>query len=712
MPLARNPACRSRLLIALETTPRGAHGRIARTMRDILRAWSVALRGGKPRDLNTILGLGPGVVGRPAPEQLDWLRSLVRYLRGERGYRFTPEARTHLLLQRFQQHPEWAKAAGEVVTEILARGSALRIFCEAGVPSSASFSKELTGRLVRAILPPVVLDGSLGGALQHVFAERNDDVWLERLPPSEREALVGWLQGSVPAARRKALMDEMAEAIWVLANRVTSIALRDEISSRSPRTGPLSTHPMILVEDQARRLALSVPAGENPDIEPLVDAAFAAHAFLGGVMTQVQARGVSVDLVFQVERAVAYLDRIERLARMIAVIRHEEAGEDVVAEAIWDLLAELVRGELEDRRPGRVLTHSAHLIARKTVERAGETGEEGIASTNHDLRHLLYAAAGGGVFVALTAFFKYMEPKGLPPFFQALYGGLNYGGSFTAMHFLHLKLATKMPAMTASALSSRLSPEPSVAADRDFVGTATAILRTQIAAVFGNLAGVIPAALLLDAAIASTGAGHLLSADKAAHVVESINPWASLTIPFAIFTGVILWIGGWVSSWIDNAFVFHNVAAAIKSDGGLRVRFGDARVHAFADFLSRHVGGVAAALVLGFGLAFAPELGRYFGFPLEVRHVTLVTGGLALAVAALGSASIDQLTWASMTAGVVVIGICNLGVSFGLAFSTALRARSLPAARGLGLLAQTALSIMRRPLGLLRIPRVPAHALD
>lgn len=683
-------------------------GRIVPKVKDTLRKLSVALRGGKPRDLNTILQLSIETQGRPAPEQMDWLRSLVRYLRGERGYRFTPEARTHLLLQRLTQHPDWARAAGVVITEVLSRGSALRIFCEAGLPSSASFSQELIGRLVRSVLPPVLTEGSLSGALQQVFAHRGDDLWLERIPASEREALLGWLQASIPEARRAGLIQEMAEGIWLLANRTTAIALRDEVSIRSPGAGPLASHPMVLLEDRARQLAASVAGGGRPDLEALLTAAAAARTFLDGVMAQVETRGVSVDLVFQIERANAYLARMENLARVIAVVRDTAAGAASVSEAVWGLLVELVRGELDDRRPGRVLTHSAHLIARKTVERAGETGEEGIARSNHDLRHILEAAVGGGVFVALTALIKYLGPKGLPPFFEALYGALNYGGSFTAMHFLHLKLATKMPAMTASALSSRLSMQPSPEADREFVATATAILRTQIAAVFGNLIGVIPAALLLDAVIGLTGGGHFLTADKAEHVVQSVSPWASLTIPFAMFTGVILWIGGWLSSWIDNAFVFYDVAGALKSEGGLRVRFGERRVRAVADFLSRHVGGVAAALVLGFGLAFAPEIGRFFGLPLEVRHVTLVTGSLSLAVAALGFAPMEPDAWAAMLSGVVVIGACNLGVSFALAFGTAVRARRIPAARGFVLLGKTALSILRRPQSLLRMPAADA----
>lgn len=671
-------------------------------MKTTLRKWATAFGGGKRRDLNTILQLAPETQGRSAPEQLDWLRSLARYLRGEEGFRFTPEARTHLLLQRLNQHQDWSQAAGAVITEVISRGSALRIFSEAGLPSSSSFSKELIGRLVRSVLPPVLTERSLAGALQQVFAQRGDDVWLDRISASEREALVEWLRSSIPEALRDGLTNEAAEAIWVLGNRTTSIALRDEVSTRSPKVGPLASHPMIRLEDEARKFAAGGP--EQPDLDALLNAAAAAQSFLDDVLTQVEERGVSVDLVFQIERATSYIARMEMLARVVATLRRPDTDPVTRSEAVWGLLVAMVRGELDDRRPDRVLAQSVHLIARKTVERAGETGEEGIARNNHDLLHLLRSAIGGGVFVALTALVKYLGPKGLAPFFEALYGTLNYGGSFTLMHFLHLKLATKMPAMTASALSSRLSVRPSKQADVEFVSTASAILRTQLAAVAGNLLGVIPAALLVDFAVGLALSGHVLTPEKATHVIESVSPWGSLTIPFAMLTGVILWVGGWVASWIDNAFDFYNVPGALQSSGGLRVRFGEARVSAFVDSLSRHVGGVAAALVLGAGLAFVPEMGRFFGLPLEVRHVTLVTGSLALSVAAKGVGAITQHDWMAMVAGVAVIGLCNLGVSFGLAFGMALRARRIKTRRGLKLLGQTAWSLLKRPMSLLSVP--------
>lgn len=77
--------------------------------------------------------------------------------------------------------------------------------------------------------------------------------------------------------------------------------------------------------------------------------------------------------------------------------------------------------------------------------------------------------------------------------------------------------------------------------------------------------------------------------------------------------------------------------------------------------------------------------------------MTLVAGGLALAVRTLDFGPLEPGAWAGMLGGILAVGACNLGVSFALAFGTALRARRIPAARGLALLGKTTLSILRSP---------------
>ncbi len=672
-------------------------------MNRTIQVWRSALRGGHARDLNTILQLALEARDLDEPEQLDWLRSLVTWLRGSRRDEFSPEARVNLLLQRLRQHAELAQAAGAVIASVLARGSALRIFCESGVPSSASFPKELSGRLSRSLFPQLLTRGSLAGALPRVFGASADDAWLGAMPQASRDALLVWLADSIPLERRQALVREAADAVWVLGNRGASIALMADVAARADHDGALADHPMLRLEDACRHFARRIAeGGGEADIEALLALTGDGDRFFDDVRAHLEERGVSLDLVFQIERGRAYLQRIRLLAGVIATVRSPHTEPVERSRVLWALFVELVHGELQDRRPGRVVAQSLHLVARKTVERAGETGEEGIARGTSALRVIFLSALGGGAFITLTTFIKYLEPSGLPPFFHSLYHALNYGGSFTAMHFLHLKLATKMPAMTASALASRISDDASPEADKELVDTAAAIVTTQLAALLGNLLGVIPAVFVVEAGLSALTGSHMLGDVKALHVIESNSPWDSGSIVFAMFTGVILWASGWIASGVDNAFTFHNVRETLVSDGGLRARFGAARLAAGADWIARHLGGVTAALIMGFALAFAPLAGEFFGIPLEVRHVTLVSGGLSLSASALGLGALGAMQWAAIVAGILTIGTCNLFVSFLLAFWMALRARGIPARRGRALLWRASLAILRDPLHVFR----------
>ena len=97
-----------------------------------------------------------------------------------------------------------------------------------------------------------------------------------------------------------------------------------------------------------------------------------------------------------------------------------------------------------------------------------------------------------------------------------------------------------------------------------------------------------------------------------------------------------------------------------------------------SDFFARNVSGYAGSLALGMMLGMAQPLGKFFGLPLDVRHVTLATGTLSLALARDGLAGLRQpgARWA--LAGIAVIFTLNLSVSFLLALTVAMRAREVP----------------------------------
>ena len=65
------------------------------------------------------------------------------------------------------------------------------------------------------------------------------------------------------------------------------------------------------------------------------------------------------------------------------------------------------------------------------------------------------------------------------------------------------------------------------------------------------------------------------------------------------------------------------------------------------------------------------------GIPLEVRHVTFVTGQLAYAAVALGPGVFARGDFLAALISIPMVGLINFSVSFAFAIVVALRARNL-----------------------------------
>jgi site-specific recombinase len=92
------------------------------------------------------------------------------------------------------------------------------------------------------------------------------------------------------------------------------------------------------------------------------------------------------------------------------------------------------------------------------------------------------------------------------------------------------------------------------------------------------------------------------------------------------------------------------------------------------------------------------------GIPIEVRHVTFVTGQLTFAAMTLGPQAMfhADFLWAMSTIG--LIALCNFGVSFSLALFVALRAREVGVRAQIDLVGEVLRHLRRAPMDFLRTP--------
>src|ERR1700730_3910297 len=70
-------------------------------------------------------------------------------------------------------------------------------------------------------------------------------------------------------------------------------------------------------------------------------------------------------------------------------------------------------------------------------------------------------------------------------------------------------------------------------------------------------------------------------------------------------------------------------------------------------------------------------LGKIFGIPFDVRHITISAGNTAIGAYGLGLHNIDPWYLLTIILGVLGIGFLNFLVSFSLAFIVAVKSRGV-----------------------------------
>ena len=287
---------------------------------------------------------------------------------------------------------------------------------------------------------------------------------------------------------------------------------------------------------------------------------------------------------------------------------------------------------------------------------------------------MILSAGGGGVLTCGTTAFKYLVAWGhFPLFVEGFLSSCNYAASFVVMQLLGLTLATKQPSMTAAALAHSLHESKESSNLDDLVTTIARICRSQLAAAIGNIGFVIPTAIIFHGVYFSKYGHPFLDEKAAEYTIHSLHPTETGTIFFAALTGVFLWMSSLCAGWLENWAVYRRIPDGIAEHRLGRI-FGRGTMQWISRKFKHHIAGFGGNTSLGFMLGMVPVFGKFLGLPLEVRHVTLSTGGLTLAACSIGP---HHHGFVAACAGIAIIGTLNFVVSFILALMVAIRARGV-----------------------------------
>lgn len=579
-----------------------------------------------------------------------------------------------VLMDVLAANPDLAADMRRAIRAILDETDGANLFGEVGIPSDRGFLSEFGDRLTAKLIPSPRDDHDLSHLVSRSFRRDRDLTLIRGLQPSTFQRAVDILFPSTEPEMAQALRSAMADGFRLLVARVQGQGLSLKLRARSERR-PVAASPFKRLADSGENLLC---AWEQQRISgPLLEAWQADLEACRDEMQLISKRleweGISVDIVYG-------LDVLERcLARMESIVgvMSAEPGAPGPQLLLWQQLAYAAH---ESTTLHHLVRSNLQLLQRRIVDRASETGEHYIAETSDDYRHIWIAAAGGGLLTVGTAAMKMtIAGAGLALFVEGFASGLNYAVSFLLLQAFGLMLATKQPAMTAAALATIIRDRKGGERLDVIVDYAACICRSQLAATIANVVLVATGAYAFDAMWQFVTGHSYLSAAEAAYVFHSLSPVDSGTVFYAALTGVVLYLAALVGGLVDNWVVYHRLPQAI-AEHRLGRRFGPMRMIRLAGVVSRNMSGWATNISLGFMLGMTPVLGKFFGLPLDVRHVTLNSGILSLATSALELPLVSTGLLALALAGVAVMFVLNLGVSFSLSLLTAVRAYDLPRA--------------------------------
>ncbi|OYT91433.1 MAG: recombinase [Burkholderiales bacterium PBB3] len=628
-----------------------------------------------------------------------WLIALFQWIRGDGRSAAAAAGRVDILLDVVDVRPQLAEHLRAWWQVLLDTVDEATLLSDYGFASRNAFISELMERLHRKLLPATPETVDAAELFSLVLPSPVDALWIEALSPATLERLAALLTAPAvgqPEHAPRALTQWQAsliEGITFCTSHIRAVGFSPEIRVRMSTPARASSPFHTLGADfEALRDAWWATLQDpqvNPQVDTQADPALheaalarlndatvqfkakleACRQAAASVYTHLDAHGISMDLVFRLRQLRARVLRIRALLDCLV--------SDTPLTHSAKLIANLARVGQEQRSLGALVSSNTSLLAAKVAERSSETGEHYITRNRAEYRAMLGHAAGGGALTAGTTALKFaIMAVGLSAFWTGFWSGVMYAASFVLIQLLHFTLATKQPAMTAPAMAAKLKDISDPLAVESFVDEVTHLVRSQFAAVLGNVVVVFPVALALSAVMQAALGRPMIDAATANYVLHSLSLLGPCLL-FAAFTGVLLFSSSIVAGWVENWFVLHRLDSAIRYNPAITRALGTARANRWAHFMRQNISGLAANISLGFMLGLVPAVLAFLAVGLDVRHVTLSAGQLGAACASLGWDVVyaPALWWA--VASIPLIGVLNVGVSFYLAFRVALTAHNV-----------------------------------
>ncbi len=558
-----------------------------------------------------------------------------------------------------------------------------QLISDTGIISYADFFYELKKRITERYLPFQPPKSTLQYLLNQVFYKARDADWIAAVPQDQIDELFRICKFETIYDDETGFgMIEILYGLELLVQRITGRAMETDVNKMVPEFQNFDS-PFIAIMREFTELNDRILQSDNKFIssddlsykqigvlhrqcESYIETAFDnSHRF-----------GISIKVNQSLLRMRQQLERIREILSFLVIDNPDEKKQKTIA-----LATTLIGYNSRKSNIRKLVGQSTQLLAYEITHHTAQTGEHYITSSRQEYWKMFRSACGGGLIVGVMCIVKLLLGKiHTSEFGHAFLYSLNYAIGFTLIYLFGATLATKQPAMTASALVNAIeqgASEQGVNRHRYwiFAELFARLFRSQFIAFVGNVAMAFPMSLFLVWAIQQLFQVNIASA-KWLHLVNDLNPIKTPVVLHASIAGVFLFLSGIIAGSISNRDKHNSVYYRIQEHPMLKKMFGQAKTNKIASFYEKKWAGIVSNVWFGIFMGTTASIGLFLGLNLDIRHITFASGNLALGLFGHGmELSTDIWVWGIL--GIGIIGFFNFMVSFSLSLMLAFRSRNL-----------------------------------
>jgi site-specific recombinase len=560
-----------------------------------------------------------------------------------------------------------------------------KIFSDAAILRDVDFIFEVRKRILAKFLPYQPQKQTLEYVLNQVFYLANDSIWIAKIPFNQLEELYDLLEfGSIyESVEPNSALSELLIAMHLITQRISGRAMETDVIKMVPEFDDLESpfsafeKELFLIEDQIRNLEKHYIASGDLSFAHLLVLLRHCEGFVEKAFRNSSKYGISLRVNQNLLKIKQQLQRLKFLLSLLKVEKEADIKDNGILMAL-----KLIKFNCYKNNVRKFIAESIQLISYEITQHTAKTGEKYITESRSEYFKMFWNALGGGFIVGFLCIIKVLLSKiDTSIFGHAFLYSMNYAFGFIAIYLMGYTLATKQPAMTASALIKALEEGVSKQGNNKQKYNAFAILfarvfRSQFIAFIGNVIMAFPVSLFgiwfIDYIF-----GYNIASSKWGTLLNDLSPIHSLAIFHAAIAGVFLFLSGIISGSVANRDKHNQVYFRIAEHPLLKKSFGKTRTLKFSALYEQKWAGIVSNFWFGIFMGTTASLGLFFGLNLDIRHITFASGNLALGLyGANFQVSDSMLFWGIF--GIGIIGLVNFMVSFSLSLGLAFRSRAIP----------------------------------